>query len=283
MINRINFLGQVQANTDLQARKHTKVESEPDSFSISPEGKKDQSIRKAKERIIEELKKTGNEYGFTISENGEILEETQGNEKSCTVDSRKITPNAILLHGHPIATPLSSGDIAILLATDAKSQEAITQDGRFSRLTKKAPIKLSEGYAKLYHIFEKELCLMALDKLGVDYTLNNEDVAQMGRDYVYSQTGKDMSDMTVEEVFKELNKYGIQTDCSSQEIFDQLKEYMFMQFLTEPQKYDKEHNAIMENKQRIEEFLDSEEGTKTRHQLVERLAERYNMDYETNL
>ena len=284
MIGAINFLGNIQTNYgEKRASNPALKPMEHDCFVKSTEGEKAKTLREAKEKIINKIIEENTEYGYTISPEGEILEEYGGDEHSCTLDSRKIVPHAILMHGHPSPLPLSSGDIAILLATPADSQEAITRDGKFSKLTKKYPINNEKSYRDLYFELEKMLCLMALDKMGIDYKLNKDDIAQMGRDYIEYQTGQNFENEDSSEVLKRLENLGIDTSKSNEEIAAKLKELMFLQLLTNPQKYDKEHKTIIENMQSIHDFLDSEEGTRTRHEFVQNIARAYDLNYETNL
>ena len=144
-----------------------------DTFSRTT--KADSGYEVAKNKIIQAIIDTNTEYGIILSPDGEIIDEDQGSEHKCTVRSDKVVPNSRLMHGHPKPLPLSSGDIACLLATDAKSEEAITRDGKYSRLVKQTPFKSSLPYKELYFQLEKTLCLKALDKLGIDYKFNTHD------------------------------------------------------------------------------------------------------------
>ena len=72
-------------------------------------------------------------------------------------------------------------------------------------------------------------------------------------------------------------------DVKSINSFKSLKDAMFLQLITNPHKYDKEHNCIIEHTDAISNFLNTEEGIKIRHKLVQDVADEYNLIYETNL
>ncbi len=282
MINRINFLGQIRT---IQSEKNEHFQTKPiecDCF-VKSANLKESAIKKAKEIISEELAEKNLETGVIISPDGEICQISTGNEHSCSFDTRKIVPNAILIHGHPVELPLSSGDIAVLLATPASTQEAIMKDGKFSRISKKTQDNGVGEYRQLYYELEKQLNLMALDKLGIDYKTNYDDVAAMGKDYIEYATGQSQEDLSQEEIFEKLEKYGVDTNKTPKDIAEKLKELMFYQLLLNPHKYDKEHNCIMDNIDTIKEFLETEEGLQIRHNLVQKAAQDYDLIYETNL
>mgnify|MGYP005808891021 FL=1 len=282
MINRINFLGQIQT---IQGKKNEHFQTKPmecDCF-VKSANLKESAIKKAKEIISEELAEKNLETGVIISPDGEICQISTGNEHSCSFDTRKIAPNALLIHGHPVELPLSSGDIAVLLATPASTQEAIMKDGKFSRISKKTQDNGVGEYRQLYYELEKQLNLMALDKLGIDYKTNYDDVAAMGKDYIEYATGQSQEDLSQEEIFEKLEKYGVDTNKTPKDIAEKLKELMFYQLLLNPHKYDKEHNCILDNIDTIKEFLETEEGLQIRHNLVQKAAQDYDLIYETNL
>ena len=282
MINRVNFLGQIQT---IQGKKNEHFQTKPiecDCF-VKSANLKESAIKKAKEIISEELAEKNLETGVIISPDGEICQISTGNEHSCSFDTRKIVPNALLIHGHPVELPLSSGDIAVLLATPASTQEAIMKDGKFSRISKKTQDNGVGEYRQLYYELEKQLNLMALDKLGIDYKTNYDDVAAMGKDYIEYATGQSQEDLSQEEIFEKLEKYGVDTNKTPKDIAEKLKELMFYQLLLNPHKYDKEHNCIMDNIDTIKEFLETEEGLQIRHNLVQKAAQDYDLIYETNL
>ena len=238
----------------------------------------------AKKKIIQAIIDTNTEYSVVLAENGQVLDENQGSEHSCSIDSRKVEQNSILMHGHPKPLPLSSGDIACLLASKAKSQEAITKDGKYSRLTKKETNRPLLNYRETYFQLEKSLCLKALDKLGIDYKLNKHDIANMFKDYLNYQCGTNPEEITDEKAFEEMPKYGVifQED-NIDETYSQLKELMWWQLMSDPQKYDKEHHTIMNNYDLINSYLDSETGFETRVEFVKEVANQYNLEYESNL
>ena len=282
MIKTINFFGQINPRTYAKAKSEYSINSgKCDCFVKSQLSEK--TLQYAKEKIIKEIDNNGVEYSLIISPTGEILSETRGDKESCKVDSGKILPNAILMHGHPKALPLSSGDIAILLASDAKSQEAVTRDGKSSKLSKQEAFRVNKDYNELYFELERQLCLMALDRLGIDYRINSDDIEQMGRDCIQYLTGQMLDNESKDEIFERLAKFGISTEKSPEQIAKDLKKLMYYQLLLNPHKYDKEHNSIIENYQLIQDYLDTAEGIQTRHDFLKKVAEIYNLNYETNL
>ena len=280
MINAINFLGQVNPQQNLHSKNKVAKPMEYDCFV---QNKTEAAIKSARQKIIHELIKNGIEYSFVISPEGKVCHTNSGNRKKCSVDSRKIVPGAIMLHGHPEPLPLSSGDIAVLLTTDAQSEEALTKEGKFSRLTKQHLFRSPKTYEEMYYELEKQLNLMALEKLGIDYNENSDDVLQMGRDFVKDTLGQDIETVSDSDVFQYLTKFGIDTNQSPKDIMEALKKLMYYQLLFNPNKYNKAHNCIIDNKDEIYNFLETQEGIKTRHELVQRIADKYGMLYETNL
>lgn len=283
MINNIGSLYNIQKLSTLKQTSFRGLEQKGDTF-VRTTNNFEQAYSSAKNKIIQTILDSNTEYSIVLSKNGEVLDENQGTEHSCKIDSRKVEPNSVLMHGHPKALPLSSGDIACLLATDAKSQEAITRDGKFSRLTKKESQKSPLSYNELYFQLEKSLCLKALDKLGIDYKLNKHDIAGMFKDYLNYQCGANPDDISDEEAFEEMPKYGLSPEENQiDKTYSLLKDMMWWQLMSDPHKYDKEHNTIMNNYAQVNAFLDSDEGFETRVEFIEEIAKEYNLEYESNL
>ena len=158
------------------------------------------------------------------------------------------------------------------------------EDGKYSRLTKKETNRPLLDYRETYFQLEKALCLKALDKLGIDYKLNKHDIAGMFKDYLNYQCGANQEEISDEEAFKEMPKYGLSTeDDKLLNTYSQLKEMMWWQLMSDPQKYDKEHHTIMDNYDLVNSYLDSEEGFETRVEFVKEVANQYNLEYESNL
>ncbi len=231
----------------------------------------------AKAKIIDVLKQENLEYSFTIAPDGTIMDENKGTEGACSIDSRKVVKNSVLMHGHPVLLPLSSGDIASLLATDVILDEAITVDEKFSRLIKNESFKSEKDYRTLYFELEQQLCLKALDSLGIDYEFTDSDLIDMFKDYLETNICKPKASTTDEDAKRIMS----QLDISSDE--DKLEQMMYFQLMSNPHKYDKKHNTIVENYPLVQEFLNSEEGVHVRHEFCRDVAKQYNMTYETNL
>lgn len=283
MIGKITSLSNVNPLSNLKQISFRSLEPQKDTFTKTSSNF-EQTYDLAKDKIIKAIIDTNTEYSVVISHDGRILDENQGTEHSCKIDSRKVEQNSVLMHGHPKPLPLSSGDIACLLASNAKSQEAITRDGKFSRLTKTETSSPLLPYRTIYPQLEKSLCLKALDKLGIDYKLNKHDIATMFKDYLNYQCGANPDDISDEEAFEEMPKYGLSPDEKQiGKTYSLLTDMMWWQLMSDPHKYDKEHNTIMNNYDLVNSFLDSEEGFATRVEFIEDVAKQYNLKYESNL
>jgi len=281
MINQISFCGQIKFPLQTNPIKRNFEIKDTFERTQTPLSK---SIEEARAKIIDVLKKRNNEYGIAIAPDGKICYENEGDNKHCTFNSQNVVSNAVLIHGHPKELPLSSGDVACLLATDAKSEEAITKDGKYSRLTKKYPSVDPRGYYNLYAGFEKQLCEAVLDKMGIDYTFTKADLMDMFKDHLSYQTGKKKENISDEEALSYSEHFGLSFDDKDiQSSYNKLKQMMMFQLLSTPNKYDKAHNRIMENYNSIQEYLDTPEGTKLRHEFLIQLAKDYNLTYETNM
>lgn len=262
----------------------------PDTFEKSSQRQNYEiAYDAAKSKIISYLDgENPIEYGISIDKNGTILEEDAGDEHSCTSDIRKIIPGTAMLHGHPAPLPLSSGDIASLLASDASEIVAFTKDGKFSSLRKNnETLNTSESYPSIYPALEKKLCKKCLDKMGIDYSIKKEDVANLARGYLEYETGKDTKDKSDDEVFKELMTFGFCYHSQNPEyMMAELRTLMDFYFLMNPAKReecDKAHKLIMENYSEIQELFNSEEGPQIRHEFLKDVAKEYHLSYTTDL
>ncbi len=281
MINQISFCGQIKFPLQTNPIKRNFEIKDTFERTQTPLSK---SIEESKAKIVDVIKKRNNEYCVTIAPDGTICHENEGDNKHCTFNPKCIVSNAVLIHGYPIALPLSGGDVAVLLASDAKSQEAITKDGKYSRLTKKFPSVDSRGYYNLYAGFEKQLCEAVLDKMGIDYTFTKADLMDMFKDHLAYQTGKKKENITDEEALSYSDHFGLSFDDKDLESsYNKLKQIMMFQLLSTPNKYDKAHNMIMGNYDSIQKYLDTPEGIKLRHKFLIQLAKDYNLTYETNM
>lgn len=282
MINRISFCANIE-QVNNQRQNPIKQSAEKDTFTRSQDAKA-AAREYAKNKIIEILKRNKTEYGVAIDKNGIIIDEVEGDEQHCRINPQKLTPNCILIHGHPVNYPLSSGDASVLLSTDAKTQEAITVDGKFSRLTKKHPFRIDYGYSKLYSKLEKQLCVKVLNKLGISCETTREDLIDMYKDYMVNSLGRDKKEIKDEEAIKSAKALGIDlenTDIKS--LLEQLESIMYLYIILHPTKYDKEHNAIIQNIDKINEYFKTPEGLQTRHEFLQDIAAQYDLIYETNL
>lgn len=283
MINSVSFFGQIRPqNTPKQTEFHT-TPAQSDTF-VRTKNPQEESIAYAKNKIIDVLRNTRTEYGITIGPDGTILDENQGDEHHCTVHAPNVAEGSYLLHGHPQPLPLSSGDVSVLLTTGAKVEEAVMEDGKFSRLTKKHPFKSDKDYLTLYGSLEKQLRKMVLDSLGIDYKMTRQDLIQIFKDFLEYNAGINKDSISDEEAEEMMPRYGFLIDSASiEDIYAQLKDVLWFPLLTNPKKYDKEHHTIIENQEAIENYLDTQEGLMIRHKFLQEVAKAYDLDYETNL
>lgn len=283
MINRINFCGNIYQINNTQRQNPIKQTIGEDTFTRSKSAQ-ESAIEYAKNKIIETLKQNQTEYAVAIDQNGTILDESEGDNKHCSVNTRKLTPNCKLIHGHPVSYPLSSGDISVLLSTDAESQEAITIDGKYSRLTKKHPLKIDDGYSKLYSELEKQLCIKVLKKLGIPCETTREDLINMYKDFMVNTMGRNKEEIEDEEAINSAKSLDIDLENADiKSLSKQLKNLMSFYILMNPMKYDKEHNAIIQNLDKINQYFETPEGLETRHEFVQDIADQYDLIYETDL
>lgn len=282
MINSISFAGNIQNINPAKGKQSYNISEVPDTFTKSSALSLSSAKSKAAERIIQKIIDSEVEYGFVISPDGVILQENEGTKNSCSVDSRKVESGSVLMHGHPNPTPLSTGDIAVLFATNAISEEAITRDGKFSRLTKKNPGIINPDYRNVYFEFEKRLSLMALDALGIDYKTNEQDIILMFKDFCEG-SGISLNGLNDDEIVEKMKKFDIDLSGDLKETEKQLKDMIGFRLMFTPNKYDKEHNTIVENMDSIKSYLDSDDGLMLRNQLLQEVADEYGLIYETNL
>ncbi len=283
MIKPINFTGKVGAVENTQRRQSApNIKLENDCFVKQP-SMTDKSVEYAKRKIIQHLKDEGKEYSIIISPKGEILDERLGDDKSVSVNPEKIVKNAIMLHGHPEILPLSTGDVATLLASDAKSEEAVMENGQFSKISKTYPMKLDTPYFDLYRDFEKQLCIMGLDELGYDTKINEEDFLNLARTYISSIMAINCDDMVADEVYEMLGKFGVETCDDLNQNYETVlgRASMFSPHLKLD--YDKAHNVIKNNYDELMEFLNSPKGKIIRHKFLERIAQEFDLKYETDM
>lgn len=280
-VNPISFKGIINVNSQFHT-KPLKYDSFVKSEKVSD--KKADACAYAKDRIIKELDDTGYEYQVVISPDGKILDESVGDDKACRVDRSKIIPNSELYHGHPKDWPLSVNDIAMLLSTDAISEKVYTKDGNFSKLTKKAPFKLDEkAVSALAYEYIRQMRLMALEKLGIDPKANMDDVISLGRDYLDYITCGRYSFSDVDDLMKKLNSFGVNTSQSPEQVVEDIKNMMFFEVQSNPDKYNKPERLLKEHSDEIDNFLESPEGIEIRHEFDRKAAREYGLIYETDM
>lgn len=283
MIKSISFAGNVNpVNNQTKKEKTPNLVLENDCF-VKQNIEKDKSIEYAKQKIIQHLKGDGKEYSVVIAPSGEILDEKLGNSESVSINPDLIVKNAVMMHGHPIYMPLSTGDVATLLATDAKSEEAIMENGQYSKVSKTYPFKLEKPYFDLYTDFEKRLCIMGLSELGYDCEINSEDFTKLAQDYLSSILGRDCSDMSADEANEMLLKFGVELGDDLNQNYDQVLNRACLMAPYKKLDFDKAHNIIKNNYDELMEFLNSPKGKIIRHKFLEKIAQEFDLNYETDM
>ncbi len=242
----------------------------------------EEKIKAAKEDIINTLKTQHIEQGYLINPDGSV-HNSKGEAYSCSINPSLIQKGGILLHGHPNKTPLSTQDVVFLLTTDAISQEAVSKDGSFSKLTKKTQFKIDKNPQALYLDLEKIIYSKVLDRLKIDYKENENDVILLADKAFGNNLFIDFTKLSYEEVLEKLNKIGIDTSLNPQEIANILKNQFLIPKDYNNYKYDKLNNKIFENMDKIKEYLSTKEGIKLGHDFLKELADKYNMVYETDM
>ena len=286
MIDKISFKGFVRVRNDNMLNDRVYIQPmKCDTFERTekPLDKKEIAYNEAKKRIIDELNKTGFERQIVISPDGEILDDRVGDDYSCDVDTDSIIPYSMLCHGHPVQWPLSIDDIALFLTTNAISEEAITNDGKYSKLTKKELFKLNKNTKEVYQELEKTLGRMVLDKLNIKHEVDMDDAMDMAREFLEYVKHRSYSQSNNDEITDELKMFGIDTTQEPEQIIENLKKFMFHQVLMQPEKYDKLLRVMNENLRAIDDFLKTPDGVKIRHEINRLAAKEYNLIYETNM
>ncbi len=236
-------------------------------------------IQLAKEKIIKALTDKNSELLVVINPDGSIYE-SMGDDKKCEISLSAIKSNAILMHGHPEECPLSPDDVATLLLTEAISQEAITRDGKYSKLTKNHNFKLNYKPSALYEKLSLMVYKEVMDELGINYDYTKEDIIRMVKDAFQCE----QRHLTYEEALELLKTKGIKITDNLNETAEQIKENLLeYQMKYYPRQYDNIYKAWKNNFNVIYKYLQSEEGKKCTNNFLKQAAEKYNLKYETNM
>ncbi len=253
--------------------------SQPDTFERKC-NQNEEKISYGKSKVIEALKRDGTEYVVIVNPDGSV-HESQGDGNKCSIPYSCIEKGAVSMHGHPEKLPLSSVDIVGLLTSNCISETAFTVDGKYSKLTKRTQHNFpTSDFGRLYYQFEKELCLMALDKMGIDYHYSREDIIKMCAEIFPTVQTK-----SFEEMLEYMNKIGHPLNGTPDEMAEQVKKgiFSFKILCDTERKYDKAANVIIKNDEAIYQYLNSPDGLVTRNEFVKKIADDYNLEYETNM
>ncbi len=284
MLNPISFTGLKINQTNPPSNNKAVIIYKKDAFERSFEQEKlNKVLDSARENILKEIKENNREYGYVISKTGEILDENSGSDHSVRLDMDKVEKDSILIHGHPKNYPLSTKDVVCLLVSDAKSQEAYTVDSKFSRLTKKYPQKLDVSAGTLDLDFKKELYSMALEELGIDYSIKEKDVRDVANQYlsrVFSESYEDKSD---EEIVSQLRKVGVELSGDLDKDHAEISKMLYFVSPYSSITADRKHQAIMDNIEVVEKFLSTDDGIEIQKKFIENIAREYDLIYETDM
>ncbi len=277
MIKNISYINIPSVANNRTIYKPAFKASFQDSFEKSNDTISDK-IKFAKKEIIKTLETENIEHAFLINPDGQVFN-NKGEDLSCTIDSKLIKPGAILIHGHPDKTPLSTNDVAFLLATDAISQEAIYKDGSSSKMTKKSQFKTDKPSIQVYMDLEDQLSAQTLDKLGIDYKTTKDDVIKLVNDTFSNMLFKDFSQLSYEEILKIIKNFGITPSDNPEEIVQDIKK----KFISYQPYQDKLQTVILNNRDNIEQYLSTDEGILSGHKFWQNIADKYNLVYETDM
>ncbi len=286
MIGKINFttpLRFMSSNKNYSDLPTRTLKCDEFVRSQEPCDKKMQAYTYAKNRIIKELLDTGYEYQVVISPDGDILDEGVGDDNFCSVNVNKIVPNSELFHGHPKSWPLSVEDVAMLLYTDAISEKVLSVDGRYSKMIKKTPFKLSlQQAAKELSEYKKQMGLAALDKLGISYEITMDDVLEMARQYFdYTMCAK--CSYSDEDLLCQLKQMGIDVSQTPESIAQEFADIMPFDARARFDISGKADKLLDEKSNDIKAFLETPEGVKVRHNIDREIAKVHDLIYETNM
>lgn len=97
----------------------------------------------AKKRCVDAIN-SAKPYEHTVlvdTKKNKVLAEFVGDANHCNLDGiekmQLDKDNTILLHGHPVGTPISSADVSTILNTPVTQVIAFDKDGKFSLVAKK--------------------------------------------------------------------------------------------------------------------------------------------------
>ena len=278
---KINFNNHISYNSSIICNKFATKQVFKGGITrdVFEKNNKPKQIQQAKERIIKALTDKNSELLVVINPDGSIYE-SMGDNKKCEISSNSIKMNAILIHGHPEEIPLSPDDVATLLLTDAKSQEAITKDDKYSKLTKKQNFKLNCNPLELSEELSLMLYKEVMDKLAIDYNYTEEDIIKMLKDALQCE----QINLTYEEALEILGHKGIKIsddiNKTAEEIKKKLLKYQMQYY---PRQYNNIYKAWRKNFNVIYKYLQSDEYKKCADNFLKHVAEKYNLKYETNM
>ena len=207
MINAVSFINTVRTSKPLSFKG---INVEPDRFIMSNEAKLRLAEERARKNILANMQ-DGREHAYLLSYDGRILAQTIGTEDACSVDLKYMDRNCVLIHGHPQNSPLSPQDvITFLTCKNLQAVEAISSDGKISRLTKTSATADDYDYFEAGFDISYRFCLNILDGLGIDYRDNKSNLIKYGRKLLEKYFGNMVLDD--EQVIKLLRELGVYKD-----------------------------------------------------------------------
>ncbi len=280
MINSVNFNPNVQNIKKLSFKSARPLELKSDVFVKSNKTKFEEAKELARQKTLEHVNDDGREYGFIFSEDGEVLEEVQGDENKCVFDTEALKKGYMIIHGHPTEVPLSPEDVASLLFSNISSVEAIAPNGRISRMTKtpQTPQYIDEASAinistKIYRKF--------LDEFGIDYSVKKEELIEMYKKYL---TFNHMSfdDKSDEEILNQMKSIGVYDEDNPEKSYEKLGRMLSFYDMSHSE-YNKQHEVIIQNNELIKNTIATPLGVRLINEALTEIADEYNLEYESNM
>ena len=218
MITPINFLNINKISFKGNVTNETKLTPMPcDSFEKSSNAKYQETLKKAKEEIIETLHKKGIEEAIIISPEGKVLDRVFGNEHKAEIDTKKCGDCATLIHGHPEELALSQSDVELLFNAKMSTMIAVTPSGKISILKNSNPQRSVKSV-----IFEEDKCNYAgkiMHDLNISYDNEAHQLAFLYSDFAHNlNTTKRSAKLNNENLKDFAQKMGLEYSC---DIFDE--------------------------------------------------------------
>lgn len=281
MINKINLCNYPKINQRKNTTQLAFKQNMPmDTVEINDSTRYNQAYLNAKKQLISTLRQTNTECGTIINSKGRITDDFTGAANKYLFNNAAIEPNSTIIIGRTINLPLSTEDIAQLLASDAHSIETITKDGQYSKLTKNdSNIKL-KNKEKTAKALTHRLYNKAAQAAGISLKPTKSEFLELAKDYIYNSEGKEFNNKSYEEILEELSHQGFKpsndTSLNYRQLTKLCKGYTFYETETK-------YKRILRKEDEINAFLNTPKGFEVIQDFIQDIAEKYDLTYETNM